>query len=108
MKIQTDSTPMEDPKNPDQCNVFALYQLLASPEKVAELRSLYTQGGMGYGTAKQALFEMILERFAQERERFDFYQEHPREVQIALTKGAQKAKEVAAETLLRVRQKIGY
>lgn len=108
MKIQTDSTPMEDPKNPDQCNVFALYQLLASPEKVAELRSLYTQGGMGYGTAKQALFEVILERFAQERKRFDFYQEHPGEVQIALTKGAQKAKEVAAETLLRVRQKIGY
>ena len=108
MKIQTDSTPLEDPKNPDQCHVFALYQLLASAEEVADLRAQYLQGGMGYGTAKQALFELVLKRFETERERFNFYQEHPDEVQIALLKGAQKAKEVAAETLLRVRQKIGY
>jgi len=108
MKIQTDSTPLEDPKNPDQCHVFALYQLLASAEEVADLRAQYLQGGMGYGTAKQALFEVVLKRFETERERFNFYQEHPDEVQIALLKGAQKAKEVAAETLLRVRQKIGY
>ena len=108
MKIQTDSTPLEDPKNPDQCHVFALYQLLASAEEVADLRAQYLQGGMGYGTAKQALFEVVLKRFETERERFNFYQEHPDEVQIALLKGAQKAKEVASETLLRVRQKIGY
>ncbi len=108
MKIQTDSTPLEDPKNPDQCHVFALYQLLASAEEVADLRAQYLQGGMGYGTAKQALFEVVLKRFESERERFNYYQEHPDEVQIALLKGAQKAKEVAAETLLRVRQKIGY
>lgn len=108
MKIQTDSTPVEDPKNPDQCHVFALYELLASAEEVADLRAQYLQGGMGYGTAKQALFEVILKRFENERERFNFYQEHPDEVQIALVKGAQKAKEIASETLLRVRQKIGY
>lgn len=108
MKIQTDSTPIEDPKNPDQCHVFALYELLASAEEVADLRAQYLQGGMGYGTAKQALFDVILKRFESERERFNFYQEHPDEVQIALVKGAQKAKEIASETLLRVRQKIGY
>lgn len=108
MGIQTDSTPLEDPKDPDSCTVFTLYSLLASETAIATLREQYLKGGMGYGHAKQALFECVLERFKTERERFDYYQQHPEEVQIALTKGAEKARKIAKEVLLRVRDKIGY
>ena len=108
MGIKTDSTPLKDPKDPDTCNVFALYSLLAQPEQIEALRQLYTAGGMGYGEAKQALFELILTLFETPRKRFDYYQANPAEVTIALTKGAKKAREVAHEVLLRVRNKIGY
>ena len=108
MKIQTDSTPLEDPKNPDSCHVFALYQLLATPDQTAALRQQYLAGGMGYGHAKQALFEVLLERFSKERDRFNYYMEHPQEIEIALAKGADKARKVANEVLLRVRKKVGY
>ena len=108
MKIQTDSTPLEDPKNPDSCHVFALYQLLATPDQTTALRQQYLAGGMGYGHAKQALFEVLLERFSKERDRFNYYMEHPQEIEIALAKGADKARKVANEVLLRVRKKVGY
>lgn len=108
MGIKTDSTPLEDPKNPDNCTVFALYSLLGTTEEVAALRQQYNVGGMGYGEAKQALFELILDRFEAPRKRFSYYQENPAEVTIALTKGAEKARKVAHEVLLRVRSKIGY
>ena len=108
MGIKTDSTPLEDPKDPDKCNVFALYSLLAQPEQIEALRQQYTAGGMGYGHAKQALFELVLITFEEPRKRFDYYQANPAEVTIALTKGAKKAREIAHEVLLRVRNKIGY
>ena len=108
MKIKTDSTPLEDPKNPDNCHVFALYQLLATSDQTAALRQQYLAGGMGYGHAKQALFEVLLERFSKERERFNYYMEHPQEIEIALAKGADMARKVANEVLLRVRKKVGY
>jgi len=108
MQIKTDSTPLEDPKDPDSCTVFQLYQLMATPEATEALRSRYIAGGMGYGHAKTALFELLLERFKKERESFDYYYQNPEEVEIALAKGAQKARTVAQEVLLRVRSKIGY
>ena len=108
MQIITDSTPLEDPKDPDSCTVFQLYQLLASPEETNVLRTRYIAGGMGYGHAKTALFELLLERFKKERKAFEYYCQNPEEVQIALAKGAQKAKMVAHQVLLRVRNKIGY
>ena len=108
MGIQTDSTPLEEAKDPDQCNVFALYSLLASAPMLEELREKYLAGGMGYGYAKQLLFDLILDRFSKERERFDYYYIHPEEVHIALAKGAEKARKVAHQVLLRVRDKIGY
>jgi len=108
MQIKTDSTPLEDPKDPDSCTVFQLYQLMATPEATEALRSRYVAGGMGYGHAKTALFELLLERFKKERESFDYYYQNPEEVEIALAKGAQKARKVAQEVLLRVRSKIGY
>jgi tryptophanyl-tRNA synthetase len=72
MSIETDSTPLEEPKNPDNCNVFTLYKLLASPEQVAQMRANYEGGNYGYGHAKQALFELITEQFKTIREKYDF------------------------------------
>jgi tryptophanyl-tRNA synthetase len=108
MGIQTDSTPLEEPKDPDKCNVYALYALLAPASSVQALRSQYLAGGMGYGHAKQQLFELILERFSKEREQYDYFHQQPEEVYIALAKGAEKARKVAQEVLLRVRDRIGY
>lgn len=108
MGIQTDSTPLEDPKDPEKCNVFALYALLAPTSSVNELRGRYLAGGMGYGHAKQQLFEYILDHFSKERQLYDYFHQHPEEVYIALAKGAEKARIVANEVLLRVRDKVGY
>ncbi|WP_335966980.1 tryptophan--tRNA ligase [Galbibacter sp. PAP.153] len=108
MGIETDSIPLEAPKNPDTCNVFGIYKLLASEEQIAEMRKNYEEGGYGYGHAKQALYELITHKFATERERFNYYMENLTEVDEALAIGAEKAKKVANATLARVRSKIGY
>ncbi|MBT8307397.1 MAG: tryptophan--tRNA ligase [Maribacter sp.] len=108
MGIKTDSTPMEDPKNPDSDNVFALYKILANPEQIAQMRANYLGGNYGYGHAKQALFEVILEKYNPARERFDYYMSHLHEIDNALEIGAEKAKKVANEVLERVRNKVGY
>lgn len=108
MGIVTDSTPMEDPKDPDSDNVFALYKILASEAQISEMRSNYVNGNYGYGHAKQALFELLLEKFGNARERFDYYINHPEEVDEALSIGAEKAGKVADAVLDRVRNKLGY
>jgi len=108
MGIKTDSTPMEDPKDPDTDNVFALYKILANPEQIAEMRSNYEGGNYGYGHAKQALYDVILEKFNPARERFDYYMNHLDEIDNALEIGAEKAKKVANDVLNRVRSKVGY
>ena len=108
MGIKTDSAALEEPKDPESCNVFAIYILLAPESSIQALREKYLSGGMGYGYAKQLLFELILDRFENERKQFDYYHQHPEEVHLALAKGAEKARKVASEVLLRVRDKIGY
>jgi len=108
MGIQTDSTPMEDPKDPDTDNIFALYKILASESQVAEMRSNYINGNYGYGHAKQALYEVVLERFGEAREKFDYYMNHLNELDEALVVGAEKATKVANSVLERVRTKVGY
>jgi tryptophanyl-tRNA synthetase len=108
MAIQTDSTPLEDPKNPDTCNCFALYRLLATPEQVAEMRKNYLAGGYGYGHAKQALYELILERFTAEREKYNYYMNNLEELDRLLQEGAAKASKIANGVLERVRVKLGY
>jgi len=108
MGIQTDSTPMEDPKDPDTDNVFALYKILASDAQIEVMRTHYLNGNYGYGHAKQALYEVIVERFADAREKFQYYMEHLDEVDKALGIGAEKARKIADEVLLRVRKKVGY
>lgn len=108
MKIKTDSTPLEEPKNPDTCNLFALYKLLASEEQVAEMRANYEGGNYGYGHAKQAFYELLIEKFAEERARYNYYMENLEEVDKALVIGSEKARVVATDVLKRVRKKVGY
>lgn len=108
MSIQTDSLELEDPKNPDTCNVFALYKLMASKGQVEEMRQNYLAGGYGYGHAKQALFELITELFKTQRERYNHLMENPGEIEEALRIGAEKARQDAAKVLQRVRSKVGY
>ena len=108
MSIQTDSKPLESSKDPNKCNVFAIYSLLADKPSVEELRLKYEAGGMGYGYAKQQLFDCILRNFAKERQFYNDLHQNPEEVHIALAKGAEKARKIAREVLLRVRDKVGY
>lgn len=108
MGIVTDSTPMEAPKNPDKDNVYALYKILAQEEQAAEMRTNYLKGNYGYGHAKQALFDVVLHRFGEAREKFGYYMTHLEEVDNALALGAEKAKKVAEGVLQRVREKVGY
>ena len=108
MSIQTDSTPLEAPKDPDNCNVFSLYKLLASQEQTLQMADLYRAGNYGFGHAKTALYELILEKFAEPRQRFAYYMQHLTEVDDILRKGAEKASGIAQQTLKRVREKLGY
>jgi tryptophanyl-tRNA synthetase len=108
MKIKTDSTPLEDPKNPDTCNLFALYKLLASEEQIAEMRTKYEAGNYGYGHAKQAFYELLIDKFSEERARYNYFMENLGEIDKALAIGAEKARKVASEVLKRVRTKVGY
>jgi tryptophan--tRNA ligase len=108
MSIQTDSTPLEAPKDPDNCNVFALYKLLATEVQTAQMAANYRGGNYGFGHAKTALYELILEKFAQPRERFAYYMDHLSQVDEILREGAEKASQVAKQTLQRVREKLGY
>lgn len=108
MSIETDSTPLEEPKNPDTCNVFALYNLLASETQLNQMRTNYLGGNYGYGHAKQALFELIKERFDTIREKYDYYINNPNEVEEILLDGAKKARVIADGVLNRVRLTLGY
>ncbi len=108
MGIQTDSTPMEDPKDPSTDNVFALYKILASQPQIEEMSANYLSGNYGYGHAKQALYEVIRNKFEQPREKFEYYMNHLNEVDEALVLGAEKARKVANVVLDRVREKLGY
>ncbi|MGB7843618.1 MAG: tryptophan--tRNA ligase [Salinimicrobium sp.] len=108
MAIQTDSTPLEEPKDPETCNVFNIFKLLASKEQVAEMRNNYEGGNYGYGHAKQALYELLTTRFREEREKYHYYMENPKEIEAALAVGAEKARKTADVVLQRVREKLGY
>jgi tryptophanyl-tRNA synthetase len=108
MSIVSDSTPLEDPKNPDTCHTFALYQLLANETDVQAMRENYRGGNYGFGHAKQALFELVLSKFEKQRARFDELMANPSEIDAALQIGAQKAQSVANAVLKRVRTKVGY
>jgi len=107
MSIQTDSTPLEAPKNPDIDNVFALYKLVAAPAQAEEMRRNYMNGGYGYGRAKTALLEVLLDKYSEAREKFNYYLEDKSELDRLLSEGAGRASEVADEVLKRVRERLG-
>jgi tryptophanyl-tRNA synthetase len=108
MTIESDSTPLEDPKNPDTCKIFAIYKLLANDEQIATMRQNYLGGNYGYGHAKQALFELIVEKFKTERAQYNYYMNNLAEVDELLRKGAKKASAVANGVLAKVRAKLGF
>lgn len=107
MSIETDSTPLEEPKNPDTCKVFAIYSLIANEQQVEELRAKYLAGNYGYGHAKKELLELILETYAKEREVFNYYMNNLPELEKKLQEGAEKTRKIARETLDRVRESLG-
>lgn len=107
MSIVTDSTPLEEPKNPDSCNVFALYKLMATPAQTDEMRKNYLNGGYGYGHAKKELLSLILATFKTERQKFDALMENPTEIDRALALGAAKARPIAQATMGKVRSVLG-
>ena len=108
MQIVTDSTPLEEPKNPDTCNIFAIYKLLASPEQTAQMRKNYEGGNYGYGHAKQTLLELINEKFKKEREIYSHYMDNLEELESRLQEGEKKADEFASDVLLRVKSSLGF
>lgn len=108
MSIVTDSKALEDAKNPDTDNVFNLYKLIARPEETETMRQNYLNGGYGYGHAKTELLNCILREFKAARERFEYYMNHTEELENKLKAGEEKAKAIARETLMRVREKLGY
>ncbi len=107
MRIVTDSTPLEDPKNPDTCNIFALYRLFATPEETAEMAARYRAGNFGYGTAKKALAEIYERTFAPMRERRAALASDPDRVEAILQQGAARARAEARKTLDAARRAVG-
>jgi tryptophanyl-tRNA synthetase len=108
MAIETDSKGLDEPKDPETCNAFALYKLLATTIQTDEMRENYQAGGYGYGHAKQALFELICEKFKHERARYNYLIAHPEEIEASLKIGAKRARIDAKQVLSRVRSKVGY
>ncbi len=106
-QIVTDSTPLEDPKDPEGCNVFALLKLLAGDDEIAEIAGKYRAGGYGYGHAKGRLSELINEKFAEARERYAELQKSPDIVRDILREGGRRARDVAEATMERVRAATG-
>lgn len=107
MSIETDSTPLEKPKDWSSCHVFSIYKTLASPQAIEEMKKKYEAGNYGYGHAKQELFELIKEEFAEAREKFTSLMEDKSIIDEALRLGAERANEIADATLNRVREKLG-
>lgn len=108
MRIVTDSIPVEEPKNPDTCTVFSIYELLANESQTSQMRKNYEGGNYGYGQAKQELFELLYERFAAEREMYDHYMNNLDELEAKLQEGERKADQVAGEVISRVKKRLGF
>ncbi len=107
MRIVTDSTPVEEPKDPDKCNVFALLKLVASADELSEWENKYRSGGMGYGEAKKRLAELMIDYFKPFREKRAHLESNPDSVKEILADGAKRARAVAAETLAQARKAVG-
>jgi len=107
-RIVSDSTPLEEPKNPDTDITFQIYSLIADEDQVRDMREKYLRGGYGYGHAKQELLGLILEKYREPREKFDYYMRETGELEQILRKGEEKAKDIAEEVIGKVRTKLGF
>ena len=108
MGIITDSTPVDKPKDPAKCNVYALYKLLATEKELKDLESKYKKGGFGYGDAKKLLLEKILTHFKEARKKYTELYPKKAEVKKILEDGAQRARKIASKTLNDAKKKVGY
>ena len=108
MKIKTASLSLEDSKDPEGCNVFNIYKLLANEDQISLMRQRYKDGNYGYGDAKQELFELICDKFKTQRERYNYLISNTEIIEKELQKGADKARIIADQVLNRVRSNIGY
>ena len=106
--IETDSTPLEDPKDYETCNVFNLYKLIASESQIEEMKTNYTKGGYGYGHAKVALYELLLVKFEKPRKIYNELMANPELIEKQLIIGETKARKIAQEKILQLRTVLGF
>lgn len=107
MRIVTDSTPPEEPKNPDVDNLFQIFKFFGSPERVEEVRQLYIHGGLAYGKLKEELYENMLTTFGPARQRYFELMDNKSEIDVILATGAERARELGRPVLAKVRKSVG-
>ena len=108
MSIQTDSTPLEEPKEFQNCNVFKIFKLIADENQTNEMKNKYQSGGYGYGHAKTDLLKLILEKYKDNRSKFDYLMSNKKEIDLILSEGSKKAEITAKQVLKRVKTKLGF
>ncbi len=108
MSIQTDSTPLEEPKNFENCNVFKIFKLIADKNQTNEMKNKYQSGGYGYGHAKTDLLNLILEKYKDNRSKFDYLMSNKKEIDLILSEGSKKAEITAKQVIKRVKTKLGF
>lgn len=108
MSIQTDSTPLEEPKEFKNCNVFKIFKLIADEKQTNEMKNKYQSGGYGYGHAKTDLLNLILEKYKDNRLKFDYLMSNKKEIDLILSEGSKKAKVTATQVIKRVKAKLGF
>ena len=107
MSIKTDSLPVESVKNPNTCNVFKLYSLIANDNQVKKIKEKYEKGGYGYGEAKNQLFNLILETYSKQRNTYNYLMDNRSEIDQTLKDGSIRAKKIADQVIKRVKSKLG-
>jgi tryptophanyl-tRNA synthetase len=108
MSIETDSTPLEEPKDYETCNVFNLYKLIANTSQIEEMKKNYLRGGYGYGHAKLALYDLLLEKFDKPRNNYNQYLANPTLIEKQLMTGESKARKIAQEKMKFLRGILGF
>ena len=108
MSIQTDSTPLEEPKEFKNCNVFKIFKLIADENQINEMKNKYQSGGYGYGHAKTDLLNLILEKYKDNRSKFDYLMSNKKEIDFILGEGSKKAEITAKQVIKRVKTKLGF
>ena len=108
MSIQTDSTPLEEPKEFQNCNVFKIFKLIADESQTNEMKNKYQSGGYGYGHAKTDLLNLILQKYKDNRSKFDYLMSNKKEIDLILSEGSKKAEITATQVIKRVKTKLGF